>query len=135
MDKGSGFRFVGSEGVMMLGRNITLTRRRRLYDIEPSISTFPNAMQERLLSDYQEKHPEIYREPQVEKTEAIAMPAGSGGMSSHFGTFFEGMRTRKAVVRDSVFGFRAAGPALAANIAYLENRVVNWDPTSVKIKG
>lgn len=118
---------------MTVGRTITITKRPRLYDIEPSISTFPQEMQDQLLGKYVQEHPEIYREPQVEQVETIAIPAEPGLLPAHLQTFFEGVRTRKPVVQDSVFGFRAAGPALATNVAFLENRVVDWDPRAMKI--
>jgi hypothetical protein len=44
------------------------------------------------------------------------------------------VRSRKPVVEDAVFGFRAAGPALLANVSYFEKRVVEWDPSAMKVK-
>jgi hypothetical protein len=38
------------------------------------------------------------------------------------------MRTRKPVVEDATFGFRAAGPALLTNESYFEGQPVAWDP-------
>jgi hypothetical protein len=38
------------------------------------------------------------------------------------------MRTRKPVVEDAVFGFRAAGPALLTNRSYFDNRGYEWNP-------
>ena len=45
------------------------------------------------------------------------------------------VRSRKPVVEDSTFGFRAAGPALLSNMSYFENRVIEWDPATMKVKG
>ncbi len=52
----------------------------------------------------------------------------------HFVNFFDAVRTRRAVVEDAVFGFRAAGPALLSNKSYFENRAFGWDPVAMKIK-
>lgn len=43
------------------------------------------------------------------------------------------MRTRTAVVEDPVFGFRAAGAALLANLSLERNSVVKWNPEEMKL--
>ena len=43
------------------------------------------------------------------------------------------MRSRKPVVEDAVFGFRAAGAALLSNLSMERGAVVNWDPEEMKI--
>ena len=43
--------------------------------------------------------------------------------------------SRKPVMEDAVFGFRAAGPALLSNISYFEQRVCQWDPETMTLKG
>jgi hypothetical protein len=44
------------------------------------------------------------------------------------------VRSRKPVVEDAVFGFRAAGPALVSNLSYFEKRVVEWNPVTMQVK-
>jgi hypothetical protein len=39
------------------------------------------------------------------------------------------------VIEDATFGFRAAGPALLANVSYFERRAVEWDPTTMALRG
>lgn len=134
MEEGSSLRFVGSEGVMTVGRTVNVYHKPRLYDIEPSISTFPQKMQDQLVAAYKKEHPEYYEDYQTEETRDISSPPDLARRSLHFETFLEGMRTRKPVLQNSVFGFRAAAPALAVNIAYREDRVVHWDPESMKLK-
>jgi len=43
------------------------------------------------------------------------------------------VRSRKPVVEDAVFGFRAAGAALLANLSYERDAVVHWDPVAMKV--
>ena len=45
----------------------------------------------------------------------------------------EKMRARKKPVEDAVFGFRAAGPALLANVSYFEKRMCHWKPDTMSV--
>lgn len=54
-----------------------------------------------------------------------------GAHYDHFANFFEGVRTGNAVAEDSTFGLRAAAPALAANVSYFEDRIVQWNPVEL----
>jgi hypothetical protein len=38
------------------------------------------------------------------------------------------------VTEDAIFGFRAAGPALASNVSFFEQRMLEWDPQTITIK-
>ncbi len=133
LEENSGLRFVGSEGTMNVGRTLSLVKRRRLYDIEPSISTFPQEMQNRLVDEYRKEHPEFYDELQPEKVETLVLPEAMRRSTLHFETFFEAVRSRKPALQNSVFGFRAAGPAIATNIAFREDRIVGWDPEAMRL--
>ena len=52
----------------------------------------------------------------------------------HHRAFYEAIRAKKKPVEDAVFGFRAAGPALLANVSYFEKRIVLWDPVAMAVK-
>jgi len=52
----------------------------------------------------------------------------------HHENFINAIRNRGKVVEDSVFGLRAAAPALACNISYRDNKFINWDPQKMKLK-
>ena len=47
--------------------------------------------------------------------------------------FIDAVRTRRPVVEDAVFGFRAAGTALLSNVSYERGAVVGWDPENMKL--
>ena len=60
-------------------------------------------------------------------------PAGYSDWLDHHRNFLSAMRSRKPVIEDAVFGFRAAGPALLSNVSYFEERVCKWDPETMKM--
>ena len=132
----SGFRFVGSEGVLTIGNGVTISKQPRESEPGYTIGTFPKAVQEQFLREYREKYP-----PQVATADSIRPqaeekylpPRGYSDHLDHHRNFIGSVRTRKAVVEDSVFGLRAAGPALASNISYFEQRMCKWDPQTMKL--
>ena len=127
----SGFRFVGSEGVMSIGNGVTLAKTPRESEPGHTIDTFPTAVQEKFLEEYRRKYPSQAANadsirPQEE--EKYLPPRGYSDHLDHHRVFFESVRSRKPLIEDSVFGFRAAGPALLSNVSYFEQKVCGWDP-------
>jgi hypothetical protein len=43
------------------------------------------------------------------------------------------VRSRKPVVEDAVFGYRAAGAALLSNLSIERGAVIKWDPDAMKV--
>ncbi len=130
----SGFRFVGSEGIMSLGRNgLEIYRAPRNDDIHPSISTFPAALQRQLLEEHGQAEGESEKVVVAESTETYQSTAAARGNEKHFETFLAGIRSRQPVVQDPVFGLRAAGPALLCNLSYkADGKPLGWDPVAMK---
>lgn len=133
----SGFRFVGSEGIMTIGGGVSVARQPRAAEPGYTIDTFTKATQEEFLRRYREKYPVRRADadsmrPQGE--ERYLPPRGYNDSVDHHRNFLESVRSRKPVVEDAVFGFRAAGPALASNVSYFEHRLLEWDPESMKLK-
>lgn len=134
----SGFRFVGSEGVMTVGDTVTLAKQPRESEPGYTIDTFPKNVREKFLEEYKRKHP-----PQRPTADSIrpraqeeyVAPRGYNEHVEHHRVFFDAVRTRKPVVEDAAFGLRAAGPAVLSNASYFERRVVNWDPQTMTVKG
>ena len=134
-EESEGLIFTGSEGTMEIGGNAVSVSRTPLQK-EPgyTVGTFPEAMQKRIIETYREKypvsHPSGTPSPGYEKYVA---PAGYSDSYDHFTNFFSSVRTRKPVVEDAVFGFRAAGAALLSNLSMERGEVVKWDPDSMKL--
>src|SRR5271166_1725846 len=130
----SGFRFIGSEGILTIDQGVTVVKTPR--EIEPgyTIGTFPQATQDQFLKEYREKYPQRRPtadgiRPQAE--EKFMPPRGYSDHVDHHRNFIQAVRTRKPVVEDAVFGFRAAAPALLSNVSYFEQRVCSWNPESL----
>lgn len=130
----SGFRFIGSEGIMTVGDGVSLTRTPRETEPGYTIDTFSKAIQQEFLAQYREKYPE--RHPTVDSMrpdaeEHFEAPDGYSDHFHHHQNFIAAVRSRKPVVEDPVFGFRAAGPALLSNISYFQQRVCEWNPEAM----
>lgn len=135
------FQLVGDEGMMSLeGPGIKLSRSAKTDDegFERSLlQTFAEAEQKRWLAEVAEERAGL-AEPQttaLSGTSEYLPPEGYDSHLDHFQIFFRAVRGGEPVVEDAAYGLRAAAPALIANIAYLENRIVEWDPEAMKLKG
>ncbi|MCA1559477.1 MAG: Gfo/Idh/MocA family oxidoreductase [Acidobacteria bacterium] len=126
------FRFVGPDGVITIGgAGVTLARRARPREPGYTIDTFTEDVQKAFLEQYRAKYPE-QQELWPGSEEVYAPPGGYSDTYDHFVNFLDAVRTRKPVVEDAVFGFRAAGPALLTNDSYFEGRPIAWDPEKMK---
>ncbi len=131
----SGYRLVGSEGVIALGgRGITVTRKQRSKEPGYNIDTFPKEIQEQFVKEYRAKYPPPTT-PTISQSsdEVYSAPAGYSDSLDHFRNFFNAIRSGGKVVEDATFGVRAAGPALLTNQSYYENRIMNWNPETMKM--
>jgi predicted dehydrogenase len=131
----SGFRFVGSEGIMTIGGGVSITRTPNETEPGYGIDTFAKATQEEFLKRYRQEYPP--KQPTIAlmpdaREEHYQAPRGYSDHYDHHRNFIEAVRTRKPVVDDAAFGYRAAAPAVASNTSYFESRIVNWDPDSMR---
>jgi len=134
----SGFRFVGSEGILTIGEGVTVARQPREAEPGYTIDTFAKATQEEFLKKYHEQYPEQRPSadalrPQGE--EKYNPPRNYNDHLDHHRNFVESVRSRKPVVEDPTFGLRAAGPALLSNLSYFNQKVIEWDPQKMAVKG
>jgi len=134
----SGFRFTGSEGIMTVSNNVTVTSAPPETEPGYTIGTFSNDQQKTFLDNYHAKYAEMKPSPSsmnADREMVYRAPPKYSDHVDHHANFAMAVRSRKPVVEDAIFGFRAAGPALLSNLSYFENRVVEWDPASMKIRG
>ncbi len=130
-----GLIFTGSEGTMEIAGNaVSVNRVPRAKEPGYTVASFPEAMQKRILEEYRKKYPITHPEGEPPTGyEKYVAPAGYSDSYDHLRNFFESVRSRKPVVEDAVFGFRAAGAALLSNVSYDRGAVVHWDPEAMKI--
>ena len=128
-----GFRFVGSGGQMVTTMSgITLTRTPRETAPGYTIGTYSKKVQDEFLRDYNAKYPAGAQKLQS-KEEFIPPPVGHEAHLDHHKNFHAAVRSRKPFVEDGVYGFRAAGPALLANMSLAEGRAIQWNPETMRI--
>jgi predicted dehydrogenase len=134
-EESEGFLFTGSEGTMEIaGTTLTVSRTPREKEPGYSIGTFTNDMQKRFLEQYRAKYP--VQDPAsaaANTTQKYAAGRGYSDSYDHFHHFFDSVRTRKAPVEDATFGFRAAGAALLSNLSIEQNKIVKWNPETMKL--
>jgi len=128
---GQQFRFIGSEGQMILaGNTISIKKQKMANEPGYTIDSFSKAQQEAFLKEYHAKYPHAY-EIIGPQEEVYSAPKGYDHNYDHFLNFFNAVRAKSKVVEDATFGVRAAAPALLSNTSYFEKRIVNWDPEKI----
>jgi predicted dehydrogenase len=131
----SGFRFIGSEGVLTIGNGVTVSKKQRSKEPGYSVGTFPKAIQDQYVKDYRLQYPDDKKQTMYSGEESYLPPPGYSDSFDHFTNFFNAVRTRTPVVEDATFGFRAAAPALLTNQSYFESRPYGWDPDKMRVTG
>ncbi len=131
--------YVGSEGVMAMGfRGYSIARH--VMSKAPGIGgwdaldTYPKAMQEALLKQYNEKYPKAEQEEHSYPVEKFELPEEYDEHLVHFTNFFDAMRGKATLNEDATFGFRAAAPAVACNQSYFDKKIVYWDAVAMQLK-
>ena len=131
-------RFYGTEGVIDFKGNGFELRRNKLakapgYGGWDALETYPTAMQAEIKNSYNKKYSDEDKKAPSLNSISFNAPAGYSENLDHHTNFFESVRTKKPVIEDGAFGFRAAAPCLAANDSYFQKKVIKWDPVNMKI--
>ena len=133
-EESEGLIFTGSEGTMEIGRKgVTVNHSPREAGPNYVVDTYAEAMQTQLIDAYKKKYPDEHPNKIAVGEELFTAPPEYSDSYDHFHNFFDSVRSRKPVVEDAVFGFRAAGAALLANLSYERDAVVHWDPVAMKV--
>lgn len=138
---GSHFRFIGSDGAIMIGNDgVTVARSPRRAPSENqvvrgynSVRTFSTPVQEAFVREYRAKHT-VPEAPQMTEEHKFVLPEDYDARLDHFAEFFDSIRNGTPVFEDAEYGLRAAAPSLIANTSLDERRTISWDPVSMKLK-
>lgn len=135
-EESEGLIFTGSEGTMEIAYNsVSVTRVPRENEPGYMVGSFTDAMQKKILASYHEKYPPSHPSgPPSVGYEKYVAPEGYRDSFDHFQTFFAAVRSRKPVVEDAVFGYRAAGAALLSNLSIERGSIVKWNPDTMTLE-
>lgn len=131
-------RYVGSEGAIdFRGNGFVLSKSKMPeapgYGGWDSFDTYPEKMQDQIKEEYNKKWSESQQKRPKSEPISYNTPQGYDERLDHFINFFESVRTKKPVVEDAVFGYRAAAPCLACNDSYFQKKIIYWDPVNMKL--
>jgi predicted dehydrogenase len=133
---GGGFRLIGTEGELEISQN-SVTLKRSKLDMVPrgySLIAYTEETQRKIKEDYARQNLESRSSSLETGTTTWEAPQEyRGGHYDHFYNFFQTIRGNGKIIQDATFGLRAAGAALLANESYFKRKVVNWDPTAMKL--
>lgn len=132
-----GLVFTGSEGTMTIsGDGVSLSRVPREKEPGYLVNSFATSAQKEFLAAYRKKYPIMNPSGDIPLgEEKYVAPERYDDTYDHLKNFFDAVRTRRPVVEDPVFGFRAAGAALLSNLSYDRKAVVRWDPEKMNVLG
>ena len=121
-------RMVGSEGSMTVEWDrVTLYKNKLEADAnDPLLQTKNGAAGK----EY------VYERKTMLPPEKLVYNAEEGYKGAHFDHFYNwatAIRNNKDVVENSLFGYRAAAPALLCNDSYFGNKIIQWDPKNLKL--
>lgn len=133
----SGFRFIGSEGVLSVDDEVTVAKQPRAAEPGFTVGSFAEATQRKFIQEYRKQYP--FQRPTADAMRAksldrYAPPRGYNDHADHLRNFIEAVRTRRPVIEDAAFGLRAAGPAVLSNVSYAEGKPVEWNPQTMTRK-
>lgn len=136
-ENGEGLRFIGTDGVIVLGWDSVKVIRHKLNPIPgyggwDSFNTFTDAQQKEYEKWYKATYPATKPE-MLESDLEFKSPKGYSANTDHHLSFYAGIREGKPIKEDALFGMRAAAPALASNKSLFEKKIIQWDPVNARL--
>lgn len=129
------YRFQGSKGILEVNEFGINHYPQTGEDSAPSYyaSSFPKAMRDAYEKEWHEQHD--VAPGQEPLAESYSYKGDDwDDQRPHMWAYFQGVRSRKPLPEDTVFGHHAALACHMANESYFRNCAVVWDPASNQIK-
>ena len=129
----TGFRFIGSEGMMTVDNNVTITSKK----LDPpgyNIHSFPEDVQKEYKAQHNAKYPPTRPKMNEPTKLEYTTPKGYNDLDDHLFNFFTAIRKGGKVVEDGTYGFRAAAPAILSHQSHYDGKTYLWNPNEMKIK-
>jgi predicted dehydrogenase len=118
-------RLVGNEGSMIVEWDkVTLTKNK----------SYPATANDMLSANSPD--PYAYDRKMMLAPDAVVFRAEQGYKGAHFDhhyNWIHSVRTKKPIIEDALFGYRAAAPALLCNDSYFQEKSIKWDPAQLKL--
>jgi predicted dehydrogenase len=128
-------RFMGPKGILDAGEFDLKYSLQAGVDTDPSYYaySYPAKMREAYFKQWHEEHdPPLGKEPIHEEVSYHGHDWDD--VRPHLNTFFQAVKSRKAVTEDAVFGNHAAIACHMANESYFRKKPVYWDDSSRTLK-
>lgn len=131
-------RLVGTEGVIEIGWNEFKIKRLKRpeapgYGGYDSYESFSAKQKDEFKKWYDAKYGNKNTEIVFENDIIFEPPQGYDDRLDHMISFFNGIRTGKQVLEDSIFGLRAAGPSVLCNTSVEQKKIIHWDAVNMRV--
>ena len=138
---GTDMKLIGSEGVMDLGfRSLKITKtprynptRKQLVEGYNSVRTFSNSIKKQISDNYNKYYVDSSSDNAEKNVYEFQLPDNYDERFDHFINFFNAIRGDGDVIEDSIYGFRAAAPAILNNTSFLKQKPIRWNPKKMSL--
>jgi len=129
---GEGMQILGTEGTLILGRDLTFIPERVNEDNGWIVNSWPEQLEKDYYADLATLHEErpATRPAGIREGREVYSSEGMDGMYSHMLEFFDAVRNGTPTKEDALVGHHAAACAHMINQSIDSGRTVHWDPST-----
>jgi predicted dehydrogenase len=136
-DDAGGVRILGTEGTLVMGRELTFIPENVVNDNGWIVDSWPRKLQEDYYNDpkiKEEERPGTWSQRVIPGTETY-VSRGIDSTTAHFQDLFDSIKNGSfKTIEDSSVGHHAAACAHMVNVSIEKGRIIHWDKTADNIK-